>query len=181
MPAVLKQHERYYWRNVAVYGDYKPWSVHKEEGGVRSDYPEHSGRILDLKEGKPEAVTHFAAVIEPELADGIMIVTVPSHDPAKPSVGLKMLAAALAKGGNRIDGFECLVRTEKIDKLALGGDRSKEVHLKSIVAAKTNLIKGRNVLLLDDVTKTGNSLAACTELLLKAGATAVQRATIGKT
>jgi hypothetical protein len=136
------------------------------------------GMIFLYKEGKSNAVAHFAAKIDPELADGIVIVTVPSHDPSKPGAGLKKLAAAPAKSGNRVDGSDCLVRTKKIAKLASGGDRSKEIHLESIEVAKADLIKGKNVLLLDDVTKTGNSLEACAELLLSSGAKVVQRATI---
>lgn len=166
---------------IAVYGDYLPWNVHKSNGGTKSDYPTHSGRILDLKGGNTAAVDQFGAMIAPELADGIVIATVPSHDPDRPSVGLEKLAAKLAKTGSRIDGFVCLVRTKKINKLAHGGDRSEKVHLESIVVAQPNLIKGRNVLLLDDVAKTGNSLTACRKLLLDAGARTVECATIGKT
>jgi predicted amidophosphoribosyltransferase len=153
----------------------------KKGGGDSSSYPPHSARILDLKDGRVDAVRHFAEMIEPELPDNIAIATVPSHDPAKVGGGLKMLTAKLAKRGNRIDASQCLVRTKKIDKLAHGGDRSKEVHLGSITVANSALIKGRDVLLLDDVTKTGLSLAACKELLLKAGARSVLCATIGKT
>ena len=87
----------------------------------------------------------------------------------------------LQKNGGRIDGSGCLVRTKKIEKLAHGGDRSQDIHLESIVVKNVNLIKGKDILLLDDVTKTGNSLEACTLLLLEAGARSVQRATIGKT
>ncbi len=180
MTGVFKGHEGY-WRNIAVYGDYKPWGAHKEDGGDGSNYPAHSGRILDLKEAKASAVRHFKEMIEQELQDGVVIVTVPSHDPAKPSRGLMKLAAELAQTGKRIDGSSSLVRTKKIEKLARGGDRSKEVHLKSVQVAHADLIKGRDVLLLDDVTKTGNSLFACSDLLLAAGARSVECATMGKT
>jgi predicted amidophosphoribosyltransferase len=180
MVAILKGHKRY-WGKVAIYGDYKPWTAHKEAGGDWSTFDEHSRRILTLKEGNGASARYFADMIEPELADGTVIVTVPSHDPASPGTGLKTLAGHLAKNGGRIDGSGCLVRTKKIEKLAHGGDRSQEIHLQSIVVKNVNLIKGKNILLLDDVTKTGNSLEACTLLLLEAGARSVQRATIGKT
>jgi phosphoribosylpyrophosphate synthetase len=178
--AVFKKHERY-WDHIAVYGDYLPWNVHRQNGGDGSNYPEHSGRILDLKDDKEGAADHFKNLIEPELKEGIVIVTVPSHDPAKTGGGLKKLAAKLCETGNRIDGSAVLVRVKKINKLAKGGDRSKEVHLKSVTVANADLIKGRQVLLLDDVTKTGNSLGAAKELLLKEGARSVECATIGKT
>ncbi len=180
MGKVLKTHARC-WNDIAVYGDYMPWNVHKAAGGDRSNFPEHSGRILDLKEKSLRAVAHFCGIIEPELKDQIAIAVVPSHDPAKRQTGLKMLATALAARGNRVDAGDCLVRTEKIEKLAHGGARDKNIHLASVSVGRPELIKGRDVLLLDDVTKTGNSLAACRELLLKAGAASVQCATIGKT
>jgi predicted amidophosphoribosyltransferase len=180
MALTLKGHKRF-WAGIAVFGDYKPWSVHKEEGGDGSTYPAHSGRILDLKDGKANAVTHFVEMIEPELPDNIAIATVPSHDPDKVGGGLESLAAKLAERGSRIDASRCLVRTKKINKLAHGGDRSKDVHFESIAVVTPDLISGRDVLLIDDVTKTGNSLSACKDLLIRAGARSVLCATIGKT
>lgn len=180
MSRTLSKHERY-WGDIAVYGDYLPWNVHKGNGGDRSNFPEHSGRILDLKNAADHAVEYFREKIEPGLLNGIVIVDVPSHDPAKPSLGLKKLVAVLSTRGNRVDGSACLIRRTKIDKLARGGDRSKDVHLKSVFVAQPEAIKGRIVLLIDDVTKTGNSLHACRELLLQAGAGIVECATIGKT
>ena len=158
-----------------------PWGVHLANGGNKASYPEFSGRILDLKDGKDNATPYFNERIEPELQDGIVIVVVPSHDPAKLGGGLKKLAGVLAQNGKRVDGSDCLVRTQKIDKLARGGDRSKDVHMRSVSVARPDLIKGQHVLLLDDVAKTGNSLSAGRDLLLAAGAQSVECATIGKT
>lgn len=180
MARILKGHQQY-WSDVAIYGHYVPWGVHKANGGDRSSYDAHSGRILDLKEKRAGAIKHFSEMIAPELPKGIAIATVPSHDPAKAVGGLALLAGELAASCGCVDGSACLVRTKKIEKLAHGGDRSKEVHLQSITVANSGLIKGRDVLLLDDVAKTGNSLEACAELLLKAGARSVECATIGKT
>ena len=111
MTRVFKKHERY-WAGIAIFGDYRPWGVHKENGGTRADYPTHSGKILDLKSGRADAATHFAGMIDPELQDGVVIVTVPGHDPAKPGAGLRKVAAELVKPGNRrVNGSECLVRS----------------------------------------------------------------------
>lgn len=166
---------------IVAYGSYKPWSWHKMEGGDGSNYPEFSGRILDLKEGKAHAVEYFRERVEPDLGNGFAIAVVPSHDPASPGLGLRALAAALAQNGGRIDASGCLVRTVKIDKLAHGGDRSIEVHLHSITAVNPALVKDRDVMLLDDVTRTGNSLFACRKLLLDAGARSVQCVALGRT
>jgi predicted amidophosphoribosyltransferase len=53
--------------------------------------------------------------------------------------------------------------------------------LDSIKVVKPDLIKGRRVLLLDDVKTSGNSLIACKELLLKAGAKEVVMVALGRT
>jgi len=65
---------------IAAFGPYKPWSWHKAEGGDGSNYPQYSGRILDLKDGKGAAVAYFRDLIAPELAERIVVVVVPSHD-----------------------------------------------------------------------------------------------------
>jgi predicted amidophosphoribosyltransferase len=177
---ILKNHGQY-WGKVAIYGDYKPYAAHLAQGGDYQNYPAHSGRILDLKDDKAGADSHFADMIEPELSDDIVIVTIPSHDPAKAPGGLQKLAARLAEKGNRVDGTGCLVRTKKHEKLAHGGDRSKDSHLKSMGVRNAHLIKGKDVLLLDDVATSGNSLEAGSDLLSKAGARSVLSAAIGKT
>ena len=178
--AVLKKHDRF-WRKIAIYGDYKPWSAHKDAGGDGSNYPAYSGRILDLKDDKVGAVDYFADIVGPELSDSIVIVTIPSHDPASPPGGLQKLAARLAQNGNRVDGSGCLIRTQKINKLARGGDRSKAVHVKSLKVQNASLIAGKSVLLLDDVVTSGNSLEAAKDLLLDAGAQSIRRAALAKT
>ncbi|MEX4008466.1 ComF family protein [Neoaquamicrobium sediminum] len=167
--------------DVVSLGDYKPYSVHKSEGGDYTNYPIHSGRILDLKENKPHAVKHFSDLLDPELHDGIAIAVVPSHDPEAIGGGLASIASQLATKGNRIDASSALRRTVKIQKLAHGGDRSITVHRESIEVADAASIKGKHVLLLDDVHKSGNSLAACKEKLLAAGAASVHSACLGKT
>lgn len=165
---------------IAAFGTYLPWSLHTTVGGDRSNYPEYSGKILDLKGGYPAAVPYFQAIIEPQIADGIAIATVPPHDPAKVGGGLIWLAGALTANGGRTDASSSLARTQKIVKLAHGGDRSLDNHLNTISVVNPAVIYGRDVLLLDDVTKTGNSLVACRQLLLGAGARSVQCAAIGK-
>jgi hypothetical protein len=181
VPRILKNHANYWGDWLAYFGHYKPYGVHKQGGGTWDDFPEHSRNILNFKNGKTEPIAGFVALIEPELPDGIAIAIVPSHDPASPGTGLRTVVAALAASGGRVDASSVLVRTEKIKKLAKGGDRSEEIHTKSVKVTNAHLIKGKNVLLLDDVAKTGNSLRACQKLLLAAGAKSVECATIGKT
>lgn len=166
---------------VVSFGPYKPWSWHKAEGGNSTNYPSYSGKILDFKEGKDNAIEYFYTLVEPELGNDFAIAIVPPHDPDKESPALKRLAQRLAASGSRTDASVCLVRMEKIAKLAGGGNRSVDVHLRTIAVVRPDLIRGRDVLVLDDVTTSGNSLTACQRLLLDAGAARVQPIALGST
>lgn len=81
---------------------------------------------------------------------------------------------------NRINKVYYLRINQSIDKLAWGGNRSKEVHLKTISTMNEVDIIGDIVLLMDDVTTTGNSLYACREILLERGAKCVKMFALGK-
>jgi predicted amidophosphoribosyltransferase len=178
---VFRDPKRFKGQEIVSLGPYKPWHFHKEEGGDRSTYPAHSGKVLDVKDGYPRGIKHFAELLEKDLGDGFAIVVVPSHDPKKHASGIRSLAIRLARRGRRIDATECLVRTKKIEKLAHGGDRSIETHLTSIEVVRPQLIRGRDILLIDDVARTGNSLRACEKLLYKAGARSVTCGALGST
>jgi predicted amidophosphoribosyltransferase len=55
------------------------------------------------------------------------------------------------------------------------GERNITKHLNSIEVINQHLIKGQIVILLDDVCTSGNTLAACTQLLMEAGAAEVKQ------
>lgn len=64
----------------------------------------------------------------------------------------------------------CLERTRTVPSAHReGGDRSISGHM-STIRVKGGNLRGRNVLLLDDVKTTGGSLSACFYLLESAGA-----------
>jgi predicted amidophosphoribosyltransferase len=164
-------------------GKYQPYRIRDSWGNLalNSNFDRYSGLVLDLKEGKPEAIEYFYNLINPIIKNNIAIACVPSHDPQKVDSGIKRLAIKLASSGNRIDATSCLIRHTKIAKLATGGDREKNVHLNSIKATNLNLIRNRTVLIIDDVTTTHNSLLACQEILLQSGATNVQCLAVAQT
>lgn len=64
--------------------------------------------------------------------------------------------------------------------MALGGARDIQVHMQSITTLKDIDITEDIVLLMDDVTTTGNSLYACKEILEKHGAGKVEMFALGK-
>ncbi len=159
---------------------YHPW--HR---GTNPKWNTFSGQILDLKDAtatsrRNSAATHFASRLEKMLKTNIVIAVVPSHDPKKRNPGIRQVARLLAAKG-RQDATSCLVRFEKVEKLASGGDRSEKTHLDSIRVDKEHLIREKEVVVLDDVTTSGNSLSACAKLLKRAGAKSVQQIAIGIT
>ena len=163
-------------------GEYRPWGWHKECGGNGSDYPTHSGRILDLKGKKAVGLNYFFDYMADKVKKPTAIAVVPSHDAEKgPNSGVHSLANRLASGLGLSNGGACLVRHTTVPKLATGGDRDIGVHLDSIRVENADLIKGQRVLLLDDVKTSGNSLAACRRLLLDAGAAEVKMVALGRT
>lgn len=85
----------------------------------------------------------------------------------------------LAKN-DRMDKVYFLQRKKSIDKLATGGARSYAVHMRSIEAVQDMDIAGDIVLLMDDVTTTGNSLYACKMILEQSGAGEVEMFALGK-
>lgn len=129
---------------------------------------------------KTRALRWLFQQIDPLLSKDFAIAVVPSHDPAAGLSGIHQLAQALARQ-NRLDATACLVRFRKIPKLATGGSRSVARHMSSIRVEHAEIIQGREVLLLDDVTTSGNSLVACKVLLLEAGAARVKYMALGRT
>jgi predicted amidophosphoribosyltransferase len=129
---------------------------------------------------KTRALRNFHQKIDPLLAPGIAIAVVPSHNTTTSPSGIQELAQMLAANG-RVDATSCLVRHKSISKQATGGARSVKRNLQTIRVENADLIVGKEVLLLDDVSTTGSSLEACKQLLLAAGASSVKCAVLGKT
>lgn len=181
-PAIDRSH------NLYTLGEYYPVT----DPQFKED--EFSKRLLAIKyrhDGDPDpqpwkqrnktrALRRLFQQIDPLLSKDFAIAVVPSHDPAAGISGIHQLAQALARQ-SRIDATACLVRFRNIPKLATGGTRSVAQHMSSIRVEHPEIIQGREVLLLDDVTTSGNSLVACRLLLLKAGAARVKYMALGCT
>lgn len=166
-------------------GRYHKYWLNKAANERNPKFDDFSTDILNLKHKdndfkRQRSVDRFAKDLEKQLPAGAVITVVPSHDPQSTDSGLRDLAKKLA-GRNRTNGTACLVRTRKIDKLAGGANRSLQIHLNTISVQHAELIKGKDVILIDDVTTTGNSLQACRQLLLNAGAKSVRMIAIGRT
>jgi predicted amidophosphoribosyltransferase len=158
-------------------GEYHPYRI---EGQKNPHFDQWSGRILALKRSEAPAIELFYRKLNPLLGTNFAIATVPSSNSEKVSSGIRKLAIRLA-ANQRIDATSCLVRHQSIDKLATGGRRSQDIHFDSIRVQNCQLVQGQEVLLLDDVSTSGNSLLACKALLMDAGAKSVQCLVLGQT
>lgn len=146
------------------------------------DFTEYSSGILALKNCDSEAINYFADCIYYNLANDFdCILVVPPHYSSNNNSGIKILSQKIANKHKLIDGTSCLIRHKPIDRLATGGNRSLEMHLQSIKLVNQPIIQGKKLLLLDDISTTGNSLKACKELLKSSGATTVKCFVLGKT
>jgi hypothetical protein len=146
---------------ISYFGLYHPYNQ-----GNNPEFDRFSGRVLDLKSNKDGAVDYFFEQLKNVDFNGTeAIVIVPSHTPQNKMSTVKKLAQKLAKYKGWIDASDCAVRTHEIAKLASGGDRSLNTHLGSLKIMHQHLITGKNVLVLDDVTTSGNSLFATMKLL----------------
>ena len=165
-------------------GNYHPYWIDQANRVRNPDFVDRDGFILDVKSNeqsrKLRGVYFFYKELVSLIGCEFAIAAVPSSNPENIDSGICQLARKLA-ASNRVDATSCLVRHTEIQKLSHGGDRSFSVHLNSIKVIDHHLISGKEVLLLDDVTTTGNSLRACQQLLNQAGAKVVQCCALGKT
>ena len=165
---------------IIVYGDYYRYWLDKEKKIKNPRFNLFSGQVLDLKEKKPAAIDHFYRLVDTMINKDVTICVVPSSDPENTDSGIVKVGEMLAANGRK-DKVLYLKRTRKIDKLSHGGNRSKNLHLSTIDVDENMTIEGEVVLLMDDVTTSGNSLKACRDILLKNGASQVEMFAIAKT
>jgi predicted amidophosphoribosyltransferase len=140
-----------------------------------------SGRILDFKKGQQYAFRHYLKEFDEKLPADSVLCAVPSHAPGGDGEVRELARRLAGRRDRRTDATACLVRHTKIQKLSEGGCRRPEMHLRSIRVEQADLIRGRDVILIDDVTTTGNSFKACRQLLLDAGAASVHCVALSKT
>lgn len=159
--------------------EYHPYRIC---GQRNPDFDQNSAKILDLKQGHDSAISHFSSIIKNKFSFGVdfAVCMVPSSTAGKIGSGIQRVAQIIASASGRTDATSCLVRHTSIRKLAYGGNRDLQVHLQSIRTENLHLIAGKEVILLDDVTTTNNSLLACKQLLMDAGATFVQCVALAK-
>ncbi|MBK1811545.1 phosphoribosyltransferase [Clostridium sp. YIM B02505] len=134
--------------------------------------PAHTKILYQFKQGDAHAIEHYYNLMKDELINfrntsDTIIIPIPSSKSGQVSSSLLTLSERLATYNNIRYLNNCLERTVDIPKLAQGGDRHKEVHFNSLRINNPQLVKNKVILLLDDVTTSGNSLLASKELFEK--------------
>ena len=141
--------------------------------------------ILDLKyKKKPEAIEYIAQELDEIFSKERVFVlcVVPSSEKNNRETGLRIcITKLLSARPDIIDGRECLARKFDIPKKSAGGPRDYEKELESLELANARIIKGKDVVLIDDVVTTGCSLAAGAKILSDGGAKTVTPFAIGRT
>ena len=138
-----------------------------------------SKMIIFLKRALPFAIAYFTKAIQNSLATASLltrgsfyVVTVPSHDPDFVN-GITKVAKQLCKVDKRfMDATEAVKRNTWADSFCKTNNRNEHT-LRSTIVINPQIIKNRNILLLDDLSSSGTSLLTVEKMLLEAGAASV--------
>jgi predicted amidophosphoribosyltransferase len=109
-----------------------------------------------------------------------VICVIPTHAVGTAPSGIRTIAKRLCSPPI-IDGTDVLSRVFEIPKKAIDGSRDLQVEMESLTVRNKSIVKGRQVLLLDDVTTTGTSLKAGKYLLERAGVALIALLALAKT
>lgn len=136
----------------------------------RHDYskPETS-LILGLKKRKKPPIDYFAKQIEDTLKPGLGLVVVPSSSADAGDSGISLVVKKLAATGKFVDLTGCLIRHKTLQEKHLLGSRTDKEDRESLRIQNPGLLKGKNIVLVDDVVTSGNSMKNCGQVLLDAG------------
>lgn len=151
--------------------EYNAGRVHENAGWTRLINALNAERQWPLK--------RLHTLLDPLLLPDIALAVVPPHRAFQAFWPLRTLAQKLAENG-RIDATDCLVRHTTIRRILYGGPSTRALHTRTIQVEEAGKLAGQRVLLLDDIAKSGASLAACREMLLEAGAETVQAMALGR-
>ena len=156
-------------------------------------YKEHSGiseKILRFKDGDSQSIDFFVNAMSEAMdsyygkhmdyLSNMLICVVPSHAEGKYSPGLLQMARILANRYGMTNASNLIKRTKTHEKKSQGGNRDIDVMLGTLDLNRYINITNKNILVLDDVTTTGNSIEAVRHLLKENGANRVFAQTLGR-
>lgn len=160
--------------NIFYFIEYETTKIYRYGTRILNpNYGEKENQIIKLKNGSNSAANYFYERMSiplskwNELNKKVSVTIVPSHSAGKRSSGMETVVEKICNDMGFENKVGFLERYEDIEKLSTGGNRSKAVHYASIrVSGKAS---NSTILLLDDVTTSGNSLLACKNILEREG------------
>lgn len=163
----------YYEKGNGIYylGSYLPEQKYEDS---------FSQKIINVKDKTESAIESFVNQLCKYVTNNLVLCYLPSSNKENTNTGIKKVAKQLVIHKN-MDGTDCLIRHTTKEKNSQSGDRSIWQHLDTMMVKNDDLLKEKHILLLDDVTTTGNSLLAGEKLLVEAGALYVTKLALGKT
>ncbi len=167
--------------SVVSFGHYIPLSSDKHD--------DVSKRVLAFKKGEQDAIEHFMQ--ETRLLfmhhqidkTTFSVATIPSSTVGKAHKGFSQFFRGLSSAFP-IDNptSNILYRTDSKQPAHLKGDRSTKANESTIaVHKKHGNIKGKNIILFDDILTSGNSMKAGIDVLKKKGANILFAIVMGRT
>jgi len=159
-------------------GKYHPW-----RGGTNPNFDQFSNDILNVKRKSPNAIEYFTNRLRGILNDNeeYVICVIPSSEKGLIDSGIRTIAKHLWHPLS-IDGTDVILRNRPVDSNHLSSKkRSLEEELDSLTIDNEEIIRCKQVLLLDDITTRGISFKAARQKLTDAGATLVAAIALGQT
>jgi hypothetical protein len=149
-----------YWNEDTKYPIFYLQEYHPYYKGKNPLFDRDSARILDFKAANQDAVNYYKNKLIGILGNNFVIATIPSHDSAVARQATTLLVEELRNvNPSIIDGTSCITRHTTIPKLALSsGFREPDVLRSSLILQNHQILDEQDVLVLDDVTTSGNSL-----------------------
>lgn len=142
--------------------------------------------VLAYKDKEMAAIQYACQQIAPQLGNDIALAAVPSSKCISngSSASHELIRALVNQlpDNHLIDAGSCLIRTTDIPAQHMAkGKRDPLTLLRSLGVKNSNLIRDKDVIVIDDITTSGNSFITARDLLLKHGARHVVGLAIGKT
>ncbi len=158
-------------------GGYHPW-----HDGHNPNFDEFSRLILDVKDQRKKGINYFTNRLRSILSDTeeYVICVIPTHAVGTAPSGVRTIAKQLCSHPV-IDGTNVISRAFEMPKKTVGGSRDIQLEIKSLAVMNESIVRGRQALLLDDVTTTGTSLKAGKYLIEQAGAEIVALLALART
>lgn len=129
----------------------------------------YSKNILALKSHQPQAIEYFTKLLKKVLPNSLSLCAVPGHDPGNPDTGLIKCLKEILRESAFDSEISNLYRKYRVPKSAYGL-KDKEKTLKSVGLRVPDNVKNKNIILVDDVVTTGNTMSSCRDILKNAGA-----------